>query len=349
MLHTGGGNMAMEIGIDIGSSKTVIFSSSKVVLELPSIVTVNSETYEPVYFGDMAKQTLGRTPETFECIYPIKNGIIAEYDIAQAMLKEYLGKTFGNKIVRPKIMATLPVGLTELQHHSLSNVVEGAGGRNVSVIESPLAIAFGLDLDFSKPHGYLIVDIGAGTTDIAVITMGGIAACESFKTASFDFDTQIMKYIRKEYNIEIGQLMAETIKKQIGTVVVRPIEIAMVAKGRNVFTGLPESFEITSAEVFDAIKETADAICNSIRLVLSKADPDLVADIKKDGMYLTGGGSLIHGMDKLVSEYTGIAVHLLEDPTHSVVRGAAVALRKPELLKHVNYQLRSLRELAIKE
>ncbi|MDO4607703.1 MAG: rod shape-determining protein [Clostridia bacterium] len=339
--------MAMEIGIDLGSSKTVIFSSSKVVLELPSVVTADSETYKPVYFGDKAKQTLGRTPESLECVFPIEHGIIAEYDLAEAMLKEYMTMAFGNKIVRPKIMATLPVGLTELQHHSMSNVVEAAGGRNVSVIESPLAVAFGLGLDFSKPHGYLVVDIGAGTTDIAVISMGGIAVCESFKTASFDFDNQIMRYIRKEYNIEIGQLMAESIKKQIGTVVQRPVEIAMVAKGRNVFTGLPESFEITSDEIYDAIKETADTICDSIRTVLSKTDPDLVADIKNDGIYLTGGGALINGMDQLIGEYTGTTIHLLDDPTHSVVRGAAVALRKPELLKHINYQLRSIKELSI--
>ncbi len=341
--------MAMEIGIDIGSSKTVIFSSSKVVLELPSIVTVDSESYEPVYFGEKAKQTLGRTPDSFECVFPIKNGIIAEYDIAEAMLKEYMNIAFGNRIVRPKIMATLPVGLTELQHHSLSNVVEGAGGRNISVIESPLAVAFGLGLDFSKPHGYMVVDIGAGTTDIAVISMGGIAACESFKTASFDFDAQIMRYVRKEYNIEIGNLMAESIKKQIGTVTPPQIEIAMVAKGRNVFTGLPECFEITSAEIYDAIKETADSICNSIRQVLLKTDPELVSDIKSDGIFLAGGGCLINGMDKLISEFTGAATHTLEDPTHSVVRGAAMALRKPELLKHVNYQLRSIKELTINE
>lgn len=341
--------MAMEIGIDIGSSKTVIFSSSKMVLELPSVVTVDSESWEPVYFGEKAKQTLGRTPDSLECVFPIKNGIIAEYDIAEAMLKEYMSMAFGNKIVRPKIMATLPVGLTELQHHSIFNVVESAGGRNISVIESPLAIAFGLGLDFSKPHGYFVVDIGAGTTDIAVISMGGISACESYKMASFDFDAQIMRYIRKEYNIEIGHLMAESIKKQIGTVVERPVEVAMIAKGRNVFTGLPESFEITSTEIYDAIKETAFSICNAIRLVFEKTDPDLVSDIKADGLYLTGGGSLINGMDKLISEYTGTAVHMLEDPTHSVVRGAAVALRKPELLKHVNYQLRSIKELAIGE
>ena len=339
--------MAMEIGIDIGSSKTVIFSSSKVVLELPSIVTVESENYEPYYFGEMAKQTLGRTPDSFECVFPIKHGIIAEYDIAEAMLKEYMTRAFGNKIIRPKIMATLPVGLTELQHHSLSNVVEAAGGRNVSVIEGPLAIAFGLGLDFSKPHGYLVVDIGAGTTDIAVISMGGISVCESFKTASFDFDTQIMRYVRKEYNIEIGPLTAEMIKIKIGSAVKRDIEIAIVAKGRNVFSGLPESFEISSGEVYDAISETVDTICNAIRKVLNRTDPDLVADITEDGMYLTGGGSQLMGLTEKLTEYLNIKVHPLEDPAHSVVKGAAAALKKPHMLKNVDYQLRSIKELVV--
>ncbi len=339
--------MATDIGIDLGSYKTVVFSGNRVVLERPSIVTVENDTWEAVYFGDKAKKTLGRTPESFSCVFPIEHGIIAEYDISEKMLKEYMKEAFKDKILRPRIIATLPCGLTELQHHTLANVVESGGGRNISVIEGPLAIAFGLELDFSKPHGYLIVDIGAGTTDIAVISLGGISACDSYKVGSFDFDQQIIRYVRKEYNIEIGMLMAESIKKQLGTVVQRPVEVAMVAKGRNIFTGLPESFEITSDEVYNAIKETAASICNAIRAVLSKTDPDLVADIKTDGMYLTGGGSLINGMDKLIADYLGTRVHSLEDPTHSVVRGAAVAIRKPELLKNVNYQLRSIKELEI--
>ena len=339
--------MATEIGIDLGTSKTVIFSSSKVVLELPSMVTVDNETWEPVYYGEKAKQTLGRTPDSLVCVSPIEHGVISDYDIAEMMLKEYMFEAFGSKIVRPRIMATLPAGLTELQHHSLANVVESGGGRNISVIEGPLAIAFGLELDFSKPHGTLIVDIGAGTTDIAVVSMGGISVCDSFKVASGDFDMQIAKYIRKEFNIEVGPLMAESIKKQIGTVLQRPVEVAMVAKGRNVFTGLPESFEITSSEVYEAIKETAYAICNAIRSVLSKTDPDLVSDIKSDGLYLTGGGSLMKGMSNFISDFCGTKVHLLDDPTHSVVKGAAAALKHPELLKNVNYQLRSIKELII--
>ncbi|MBR4123315.1 MAG: rod shape-determining protein [Clostridia bacterium] len=339
--------MATEIGIDLGTSKTVIFSSSKVVLELPNIVTVDSETYEPIYFGEKAKQTLGRTPDSLCCISPIERGVIADYDIAENMIKNYMEQAFGNKILRPRIMATLPPGLTELQHHSLANAVESAGGRNISVIESPLAIAFGLGLDFETPHGTLIVDIGAGTTDIAVISLGGIAACESFKTASLDFDANITKYIRKEYNIEIGPLTAEAIKIKVGSAVERDLEIAMVAKGRNVFTGLPESFEITTGEVYEAIIDAVDSICDAIRKVLQNTDPDLVADIIEDGLYLAGGGSMLYGMDKKISDYLQIPVHKLPDPAYSVVKGAAVALKKPELLKNVDYQLRSIKELVV--
>ena len=207
--------MATDIGIDLGSSKTVIFSSSKVVVELPSVVTVDSESWEPIYFGEKAKQTIGRTPDSMLSVYPIEHGIISDYDLTELMLKDYMQQAFGNNILRPRIIATLPAGLTELQHHSLSNVVEAAGGRNITVVEGPLAIAFGLGLDFSKPHGTLIVDIGAGTTDVAVISMGGIAACDSFKIASFDFDAQIIRYVRYEYNIEIGPLTAEAIKMKV--------------------------------------------------------------------------------------------------------------------------------------
>ena len=339
--------MATDIGIDLGSYKTVIFSGSGIVLEHPSFVTVDNDTWEPVYFAEKARQTLGRTPDSLVCVSPIEHGKISDYDIAESMLKEYMDEAFGNRIIRPRIMATLPSGLTELQHHSLANAIESSGGRNVFVIESPLAIAYGLDLDFSKPHGYLIIDIGAGTTDIAVISMGGIAVCNSSPVASYDFDNQIIKYIRSEYNIEIGPLTAELVKKQIGAVVERPVEIAMVAKGRNVFTGLPESFEITSSEVYFALKETAANICAAVRKVLSETDPDLLADIKNDGFYLAGGGSQIFGMDVLLSQFIGAKVHMLEDPAYSVVKGAAAALRHSEVLKNVNYQLRSIRELEI--
>ena len=177
--------------------------------------------------------------------------------------------------------------------------------------------------------------------------MGGIAACESFKTASGDLDAQIARYVRREYNIEIGPLTAEMIKMKVGTAIKRDVEIAVVAKGRNVFTGLPESFEISSAEVYDAMEESLDAICNAIRQVINRTDPDLVSDITEDGMILTGGGALLYGLPQKLEQYLGIPVKLLEDPTHSVVKGAAVALKNPGLLKNVNYQLRSIQELIV--
>ena len=339
--------MATDIGIDVGSYKTVIFSSSGIVLDSPSFVTVDSETFEPVYYGDKARQTLGRTPDSLLCVSPIEHGKISDYDIAESMLKVYMDEAFGSRIVKPRIMATLPSGLTELQHHSLTNAIESSGGRNIFILESPIAIAYGLDIDFSKPHGHLIIDIGAGTTDIAVLSLGGIAVSESSPVASFDFDNQIIKYVRSEYNIEIGPLTAESIKKQIGTVVERPVEIAMVAKGRNVFTGLPESFEITSSEVYFALKETAADICKAVRGVLAQTEPDLLADIKNDGFYLTGGGSQIFGMDTLLSEFIGAKVFMQEEPAYSVVKGAAAALRHSDSLKNINYQIRSIRELEI--
>ena len=339
--------MTTDIGIDLGSSKTVIFSSSKIVLELPSVVTIDSETGEPLYFGEKALQTLGRTPESLTCVHPIEHGAIANLDLAEAMLKNYMFKAFGKRIIRPRVMAALPTGVTELQHHSMAQVVEAGGGRNVSVIENPIAVAIGLGLDFTKPKGSLIVDMGAGTTDIATISMGGIAQCDSFKVAGNTFDDIIIKYIRKEYGVAIGPLTAENIKKQLSTVVKRPIEVAVIAKGSNIFTGLPETIEVTSTEIHDVIIETALSICNAIRQVIEKTDPDIVADIMSEGIYLTGGTSLMNGMPELLEQYFGTKVHIDSDPTHSVVRGAAIALKNPALLNNVDFQYRSIQKLAI--
>ncbi len=336
-----------DIGIDLGSSKTVIFSGTKIVLELPSVITVDADSMQPVLFGNQAKQTIGRTPNSLLCVHPIQNGIVADYDLALEMLKNYMFTCFGKKIVRPRIMASIPTGVTELQHHSLSQLVLESGGRNVSIIENPIAVALGFGIDFTKPRGNLIVDMGAGSTDIATVSLGGIAQCDSSKTAGNTFDELIEKYIKKEYNIEVGPLTAENIKKQLSTAVRRPVEFAIVAKGRNIVSGLPESFEITSTEIHSVVAETAISICNDIRKVLEKTDPDIVADIMNNGIYLTGGTSLMNGMKELVEEYFGTAVHTDPDPTHSVVRGAATALKNPKLLENVDFEYRSIKELAI--
>lgn len=339
--------MTTDIALDMGSTKTVIMSGTRVILELPSVVTVDSETWEPVYFGMDAERTLGRTPDSLVSVFPIANGILSEYETAEAMLKVYMRKAFGNRVIRPNVMATLPTGVTEIQHHALASAIEAAGGRNVSIIESPLAAALALGIDFTKPSGSMVVDIGAGSTDIATLSMGGIAECDSFKTASNDFDDLIAKHIKKERNIIIGPQTARNIKEQIGSVYLRPVEVALTVKGRNIFTGLPESTEITSNEVSNAIAEAAQSICNAVRVVIERTDPDLVGDIHTDGIHLCGGGSLIYGMDTMLSEYLGVKVTRAEDPAHTVAKGAAYAQKHKNLLENVDFRFRSIKELVV--
>ena len=339
--------MSLDIAIDLGTSKTVIFANGRIVLEQPTVVTVDSETFEPKFFGKDAKATLGRTPETLSCVFPIEHGAIADYDTAEAMLSKYMIDAFGSKIIRPKVIACLPTGLTELQHRFMGKVIEESGGRNVTVIESPLAVAIGIGISSNEPRGTMVVDIGAGATDIASISMGGIVQCDSYKIASNDFDEAIIKYVRRKFNIEIGPLTAEVIKKQVGSVVKRPVEITMIAKGRNLRTGLPESFEVTSRQIYDNLFDTAVSICNAVRKVIEKTDPDIVADIMENGIHLTGGGSLINGMAQFMGEFTGAPIIHAPDPEHSVIKGAATALKNPSLIKNVNYQVRSIKELIV--
>ncbi len=339
--------MALDIAIDLGTSKTVIFGNSRIILEEPTAVTVDSETLQPIYFGREAKETLGRTPDTLSCVNPIERGSIADYDTAFEMLSKYMLNAFGNKIIRPRVLACLPTGLTELQHRFMAKVIEESGGRNVTVIESPLAIALGVGTDFSQVQGAMVVDIGAGVSDIATISMGGIVQCDSAHIASADFDDAIIKFVRRTFNIEIGPLTAELIKKQVGTVVQRPVEITMIARGRNLRTGLPESFEISSAQIYETLFDTAITICNAVRKVIERTDPDIVADIMKSGIHLTGGGSLINGMHQFMSEFIGAKVIPAPDPSHSVIKGAAYVLKHPSVLKKLNYKVRSIKELTI--
>ncbi len=341
--------MATEIAIDLGTSKTVIASGNKIVLELPSVVTVDTDTWEPVLFGEKAYQTFGRTPESLTTVFPIQNGIIAELDAAEAMLTEYVKMAFGNRISRPKIMVSLPTGVTPIQHHTVANALQTAGGRNVSVIESPIAAAIGMGIDFSKPHGSMVVDFGAGCTDIATISMGGIVECETLKLASRDLDELIVRYVKKEYNVLIGPLTAEDIKKKLGSAYDRALEVSMVVKGKNLLTGLPQTFEISSSEVYEAIKDALHTICNEVRVVLERTAPDIVGDIKEDGVYLTGGGALINDFDKLLSDYIGTKVTLANDPVHSVVKGEGIAIKRPELLENGDYLYRSIKELIVEQ
>lgn len=339
--------MATNIAIDIGTSKTVLASGNKIVLELPSVVTVDNDTDEPVYFGEKAYSTIGRTPESLTAVFPIQRSVIADYDVAESMLKEYMTSAFGNRIIKPKVMVVMPSGVTAMQHHSVADVVEASGGRNAQTIEAPIAVAAGLGLDLSRPKGSMVIDMGAGTTDAATISMGGIAACDSIPIASHDFDESIVKYVRRNYNILIGLNTAEDIKKRVGTAIEHTLEVAITVKGRHLQTGLPTTFEITSGEVYNAIADKCYTIISSIRRVIEKTPPDLVADIMTEGIYLTGGGALLTGFDKLLEKCLGTKIHMAPDPLHTAVNGAAAALKMPELLRNLDYHYRALQELKV--
>ena len=339
--------MPIDLAIDFGTSKTVLFCGNKILLEQPTVATVDSETWEPVAFGEKARNMIGRLPEHLESVFPIQRGMIADYDIAEQMLTEYFSTSLGKRLIKPRIIIAMPSGATSIQRRSLENAAEIAGGRRVQVIDSGVAAALGMGIDFSKPGGKMIVDIGAGVTDIATLSAGGIVQCDSAPIGSNDFDEAIIKYVRKEFNVLIGSLTAEEIKKQIGSVVPRGVEVVIKAKGRNLFSGLPQLFEITSSDVYAAMKDTAMAIFSAINGVIERTSPDIVADIMCDKVYVTGGGALINGMGELLEENLNTEIYIRSDAEYSVVKGANAALKYPELIKNIDYQLKNIQDLIV--
>lgn len=334
-----------DIGIDFGTHKTILISGSKIILEQPTIAAVDSDTWEPIAYGDEAYKMLGRTPDSVTVVNPVERGVIADYVIAEKMLKFYMEKAFGNRVIKPRVMISVPIGVTSVQHRSVANSIETAGARSACTIESPIAAAIGLGVDFSVPKGNMVIDIGAGITDVAVISMGAFAKSCSFRTASYDFDDAIIKYVRRKFNVLIGKPTAAMIKEQIGCVVKRPVFLTMTVKGQNAYTGLPQFFEITSDDVFKALKDVSKLLCTQIASVIEMTEPDLVADILTYGVHLTGGGALIYGMDKLLEKKLKVKIIKDIDPSHTVALGAGIALKKPDLLKNGDYQFRSIQEL----
>lgn len=341
--------MPIDIAIDLGTYKTVIVNGNKILLEQPTVATVDSETWEPLCFGDQAKDMIGRTSENTETVLPIQHGIIADYDIAEQMLSNYMGKSLGKRLIRPRVVVAMPSGATSIQRRSVANAVENAGGRSVRIIDTAVAAAIGLGIDFSQAGGKMVVDIGAGVTDIATLSAGGIVQCESAPVGSGDFDEAIIRYIKKEHNVLIGSLSAESIKKQIGSVVPRKEEVTIKAKGRNLFSGLPVYFDVSSVDVYNAMADTAEAICSAIKGVIERTDPDVIADVISDKIYVTGAGACINGMEELLSNYLSGRVKIDRDGAHTVAYGAAMAARNSNLLRDTDYQLRSIEDLIVED
>lgn len=339
--------MPIDIAIDFGTSKTVLVCGGKIVLSQPTVATVDSETWQPLCFGDKAKSMIGRTPEAIETVFPIQRGMIADYDVAEQMLKEYMDMSFGKRLIKPRIIIAMPEGATSIQRRSVANAAETAGGRRVQIVDTAVAAALGMGLDFLAPDSKMVVDIGAGVTDIAILSSGGIVQCNSAPVGSLDFDEAIIKYVRKECNVLIGNLTAEEIKKQIGAVVPRKERIVITAKGRNIFSGLPQTFEVASPDIYRAMKDTAAAICTAVKDVIERSAPDAVADVMADKIYVTGGGALVNGMAELLEDYLNCKVEIANDPEYSVAKGALIALKNPELLENTDYSLRNLEDLIV--
>lgn len=319
---------ATEVGIDLGTANVLVYIKGKgIVLNEPSVVAINKDTDEILAVGEEARQMLGRTPANIVAVRPLRDGVISDYDITERMLKHFIRKTCGSgRFFKPKIMVCVPSGVTEVEKRAVSEAATQAGGKDVYLMEEPVAAAIGAGIDISKPDGVMVIDIGGGTTDIAVISLGGIVASTSVKIAGDKFDEAIIKYMRKEHKLYIGERTAEELKLTIGTAFPRDEVVTKECRGRDLVTGLPKSVEVTSDEMMDALEEPLHAICEAVHNVLEITPPELAADISNSGIIITGGGALLCGIDKRIEDRTAIKVVVAEDPKSCVAVGTGKSL-----------------------
>ncbi len=316
-----------DIGIDLGTATVIAYVKGKgIVLREPSVVAVNNVTGEVLAVGHEARRMLGRTPGNIVAIRPLREGVISDYTVTEKMLKYFISKIGGRFLFAPRIMICIPSQVTEVEKKAVIDAASNAGARKVYLIEEPIAAAIGAGIDISKPCGNMIVDIGGGTTDIAVISLGGSVVSSSIKVAGDKFDEYIVKYIKKRHNVMIGERTAEELKQQIGCVFPKIQDMEMDVRGRDLITGLPKTITIYSSEMMEALEEPAMLIIDAVHSVLERTPPELAADISDKGIYMTGGGCLIDGLDRLLQEKTGINVMIAEDAISCVAKGTGKAL-----------------------
>ena len=316
-----------DIGMDLGTASVLVFVKGKgVVLREPSVVALDKATGKAIAIGNEAQRMLGRTPGNIIAIRPMRDGVISDYEVTKQMIKEFIRKVCGFRIVKPRLVICVPSGITEVEERAVIDAGLDSGARQVFLIEEPVAAAIGAGIDIAKPEGNMIVDIGGGTTDVAVISLGGIVESNSIKVAGDKFDEAIVKYIRRKHNVLVGERTAEEIKINIGCVYPREENLVLEVKGRCLLTGLPKVIEVTSAETMEAFEETTISIVEAIHLVLERTPPELVGDISSNGIIMTGSGSLVYGFDRLITEHTGIMTHVADDAVSCVVYGTGKAL-----------------------
>lgn len=315
--------LGSEIGIDLGTASVLVYIKGKgVVLKEPSVVAIDIDTKKVKAIGEEARFMLGRTPGNIMAIRPLRQGVISDYDVTEKMMKYFIQKAGGKKFFRkPRISVCIPSAATEVEKRAVEEATYNAGAREVAIIEEPIAAAIGAGIDISKACGNMIVDIGGGTSDVAVISLGGSVVSASVKVAGDNFDEAIIKYMRKKHNLLIGEMTAEEIKIRIGSAFTRPEMVTLDVRGRNLLTGLPKTITVTSDETLEALEEPCRQIVDSVHAVLEKTPPELAADIADRGIVLTGGGSLLWGMEQLIEDKTGINTMTAENPMNCVAIG----------------------------
>ncbi len=325
-----------DIGIDLGTASVLVFKKGKgIVLHEPSVVAYDKNTNKVIAVGEEARQMLGRTPGYIVALRPLKEGVIADYDMTEKMLAHFIRKVIGKRVFfKPRVIVCIPTGATDVEERAVRQATQSSGARHSFIIEEPLAAALGAGINISEATGNMVVDIGGGTSDIAVLSLGGIVCNTSLRIGGDKFDEAIIRYVRKEYNLMIGERTAEEVKWRVGTAYVTDSNRnnSMEIRGRDLVTGLPKTVTITSAQSWTAIQEPVEAVIEGIKSVLENTPPELAADIVNNGIVMTGGGSLLEGLDLLLSRETNLPVHIAENAISCVAKGTGKALHEMSLL-----------------
>ena len=317
-----------DVGIDLGTASILVYVRGKgIVLREPSVVAVEKVSGRILAIGEEARRMLGRTPGTITAVRPLRDGVISNYDITERLLHYFLKKVVGTHVFfKPRVVVCVPSGVTEVEKRSVIDATEEAGARHTYLIEEPIAAAIGAGIDISEPRGHMVVDIGGGTTDIALVSLGGAVLSDSIKIAGDKFDDAILRYMRKKHSLLIGERTAEEMKIRIGSAYPRKEQVFIEVKGRNLVSGLPQARVVGSNEMIDALEEPLQAILESMRSMFEKTPPELASDVAEDGLCLTGGGALLYGIDKFIAEQTKVPCYIAEDPISCVAIGTGKVL-----------------------
>ena len=326
-----------DIGIDLGTANTLVYMRGKgIIIREPSVVAVDAKTERVRCVGQEAKDVIGRTPGSIIAVRPLKDGVIADFDYTTSMLQEFIKKALsGSAFSKPRVIICIPSGVTAVERRAVKEAAESAGAKRVSIIEEPMAAAIGAGLPVAEPTGSMIVDIGGGTSEVAVISLGGIVTSRSVRVAGDEFDLSIINYIKKKYNLLIGERTAENVKIAIGSAFPSEEDSTMDIKGRNLLTGLPENITVTSTEIREALSEPLSHIIEAVKSTLERTPPELAADIIDSGITLAGGGALLKGLDRLINNETGMPVYIAENPLDCVAEGTGKVLENIEKLHDV--------------